>query len=62
MIEIHCTPEHEWSIVYRLEGVRCTEVVTKDLVGGLVEVAQKMKLDMGLAKGQTFMTYPGRGV
>lgn len=54
MIEIHVNDSHEWSIVYRLAGVKATEVLTQDHAIALREIDQKMRLEMGLAKGKSF--------
>lgn len=56
MIQIVATGEHEWSITYYLEGVKCTEFLTKDRSIALAEISQKLTLEMGLAKGKTFTT------
>ena len=54
MIEITVNSLNEWQVVYRLEGLRCTTVLTQSLEVALEEVKQKMWLEMGLAKGKHF--------
>jgi hypothetical protein len=60
MIEVSYTREGEWSIVYRMDGVRCTEVLSRDRAIALREIDQKMSLVWGLAMGKTFITKQGR--
>lgn len=54
MITIQVTERGEYSVVYRMLGVQVTEVLTKDHKVALDEIAQKMRMDMGLMKGKTF--------
>lgn len=56
MIEITVNSLCEYQVVYRLEGLRCTTVLTQSLDVALEEVKHKMWLEMGLAKGKTFTT------
>jgi len=60
MLYIHVTENHEWSIVYRLDGVKATEVLVSDHAIALQEIDHKLRLMMGLAKGKTFLTQTGR--
>lgn len=62
MLEIHVTKEHEWSIVYRLDGVKATEMLVRDHAIALREIDDKLRLMMGLAKGKTFTTNIGREI
>lgn len=62
MLEVSYTVEGEWSVIYRMEGVRCTEVLTKDQAIALREIQQKMNLLRGLTKGKVFLTKPGRDI
>lgn len=52
MIQVRVTEGLEFSITYYMEGVKCTEVLTKDYHVGLTEIHQRMQLEMGLAKGK----------
>lgn len=61
MLTIRVTEGLEFSITYRLEGVKCTEVLTTDYSVSLEEITQKMRLMMGIAKGQQFTSHVGRG-
>lgn len=54
MIEVRVTEGLEYSVVYRLEGVKATEVLSKDRTVILRELDDKLRLEMGLAKGKTF--------
>lgn len=60
MIQIQVTPEHRYTVLYRMDGVVCSVVDCGDLTVALSEVKQKMQLMMGLAKGKTFCTPQGR--
>lgn len=60
MIQIQVTSEHRYCVVYRMDGVVCSTVECSELQTAVEEVKKKMLLDMGLAKGKTFLTLPGR--
>lgn len=62
MITIQITESGEYSVMYRLEGVKATEVLTRDYKVALDEVAHKMRLAMGLHKGKIFTTYTGKEI
>jgi hypothetical protein len=61
VLTIRVTEGLEFSIIYHLEGVKCTEVLTKDYSVSLEEITQKMRLMMGLAKGKQLISHVGRG-
>lgn len=60
MLHIDVTKDHEFSITYYMEGVKCTEVLTTDLWLAREEVVTKLRLMMGLAKGKTLTSIPER--
>lgn len=54
MVTVQITSTCEYSVIYRMDGVPVTEVLTKDLKVALTEVEHKMRLSMGLQKGKIF--------
>lgn len=60
MLTVTVTEGLEFSITYHLEGVKCTEVLTKDYSVSLEEISQKMRLMQGLAKGKKLLSTIGR--
>ena len=62
MIQISVTEGLEWSVVYRLEGVKAVEVISKDRTVILKEIEHKLALEMGLARGKVFTSTTGREI
>lgn len=62
MLCISVNKELEYCVVYWLEGVRATEVLCKDKTIALQEIDNKLRLEMGLAKGKKFTTTTGREI
>lgn len=54
MIQITVNERLEYSVIYRLEGLKATEVLSNDRTVILRELDDKLRLEMGLAKGKVF--------
>lgn len=62
MVTVQVTENGEYSVIYRMQGVQVTEVLTRDHRVALDEIAQKMRMDMGLHKGKTILNNTGREI
>lgn len=62
MIQVTVTEGLEWSVIYRLEGVKAVEVISKDRAVILKELEHKLVLEMGLARGKVFTSHTGREI
>ena len=59
MIQISVNDRLEYSVIFRLEGVKATEVLSTDRTVTLKEIEDKLRLEMGLARGKSFTNYQG---
>ena len=62
MLEISISSDLEWSIRFRMEGIRVTEILVKDSTVAEKEIKQKMSLMLGLAMGKNFTNKTGREI
>ena len=62
MITIIVTQDLRYQIKYYLSGVQCAAIECGELDTALLEVKQKMRMEMGIAKGKVFTTKTGKEI